>query len=307
MEISLFPSRGAVPSPSYKPGQATPPGAGFLSRARRVLRFPGCFAAGTGLGPRPQGMLGSVVQLGTGRAMLRLWLSRVGRCAGRGGHSLCKPPPHHCAPGPRPTPAPRRLGLRARGLSPWAPSRWGAQPHVVDLRSDTVTRPSAEMRQAMAQAAVGDDDYGEDPTVNELQRLAAQLLGMEAALFVPTSTMANLIAVMGHCQRRGAQLLVGREAHLHVFEQGGVAQVCGTLGPGLGTLPQLRKPRGSALSSQGSFGWAGTGGSGSDPVWDSRVGSAAPNPPGMEGKAKRCRRSISCLCMALAGGGGRVS
>uniref|UniRef100_A0A8C4WTH9 Probable low-specificity L-threonine aldolase 2 n=1 Tax=Gopherus evgoodei TaxID=1825980 RepID=A0A8C4WTH9_9SAUR len=83
------------------------------------------------------------------------------------------------------------------------------------------------MRQAMAQAEVGDDDYGEDPTVNELQRLAAQLLGMEEALFVPTSTMANLIAVMCHCQRRGAQLLVGREAHLHVFEQGGVAQGLG--------------------------------------------------------------------------------
>nr|XP_032655042.1 probable low-specificity L-threonine aldolase 2 [Chelonoidis abingdonii] len=84
-----------------------------------------------------------------------------------------------------------------------APSSWGAQPHVVDLRSDTVTRPSVAMRQAMAQAEVGDDNYEEDPTVNELQRLAAQLLGMEEALFVPTLTMADLIAVMCHCQRRG--------------------------------------------------------------------------------------------------------
>ncbi|EMP32436.1 hypothetical protein UY3_10400, partial [Chelonia mydas] len=112
-----------------------------------------------------------------------------------------------------------------------------AQPHVVDLRSDTVTRPSAEMRQAMAQAQGGDDDYGEDPTVNELQHLAAQLLGMAEALFVPTSTMANLIAVMCHCQRRGAQLLVGREAHLHVFEQGGVAQVAGVHSQVLQDLP----------------------------------------------------------------------
>ncbi|XP_067403269.1 uncharacterized protein [Emydura macquarii macquarii] len=127
------------------------------------------------------------------------------------------------------------------------------QPHVVDLRSDTVTRPSARMRQAMAQAEVGDDDYGEDPTVNvlrkdplpptvtlshaELQHSAAKLLGMEEALFVPTSTMANLVAVMCHCQRRGAQLLVGREAHLHVFEQGGVAQVAGVHSQALQDLP----------------------------------------------------------------------
>ncbi|CAM5155387.1 unnamed protein product [Eretmochelys imbricata] len=172
--------------------------------------------------------------------MLRLL--RVGRAAGRGGRSPCKPPP-----------APRRTGATgppckgagpdparpsaADGPSPPALRSWGAQPHVVDLRSDTVTRPSAEMRQAMAQAEVGDDDYGEDPTVNELQHVAAQLLGTEEALFVPTSTMANLIAVMCHCQRRGAQLLVGREAHLHVFEQGGVAQVAGVHSQVLQDLP----------------------------------------------------------------------
>ncbi|XP_053159779.1 uncharacterized protein LOC128348149 isoform X2 [Hemicordylus capensis] len=101
----------------------------------------------------------------------------------------------------------------------------GTECHVVDLRSDAVTRPSLEMRQAMAQAEVGHDDYDEDPTVKELQSVVADLLGMEAALFVPSATMANLIAVMCHCRRRGAQLLLGRESHIHVFEHGGVAQV----------------------------------------------------------------------------------
>ncbi|XP_077184222.1 uncharacterized protein LOC143832949 [Paroedura picta] len=112
-----------------------------------------------------------------------------------------------------------------------------AQHHVVDLRSDTVTRPSPAMRQAMAQAEVGDDDYGEDPTVNELQSVIADLLGKEEAVFVPTATMANLIAVMCHCCRRGAQLLLGREAHIHVFEHGGVAQVAGVHSEILQDLP----------------------------------------------------------------------
>uniref|UniRef100_A0A8D0H5M8 Aromatic amino acid beta-eliminating lyase/threonine aldolase domain-containing protein n=1 Tax=Sphenodon punctatus TaxID=8508 RepID=A0A8D0H5M8_SPHPU len=103
----------------------------------------------------------------------------------------------------------------------------GAKLHVVDLRSDTVTKPRLEMRQAMAQAEVGDDDYGEDPTVNELQQSAANLLGMEGALFVPSATMANLIAVMCHCRHRGAQVLLGKEAHIYVYEHGGVAQVAG--------------------------------------------------------------------------------
>ncbi|XP_062447637.1 uncharacterized protein LOC134148947 [Rhea pennata] len=93
------------------------------------------------------------------------------------------------------------------------------------------------MRRAMARAVVGDDDYGEDPTVNELQHLAAQITGTEDALFVPTATMANLIAVMCHCQRRGAQLLLGREAHLHVYEHGGVAQVAGVHFQALPDLP----------------------------------------------------------------------
>ncbi|KAJ7315910.1 hypothetical protein JRQ81_002072 [Phrynocephalus forsythii] len=113
----------------------------------------------------------------------------------------------------------------------------GVKCHVVDLRSDTVTLPSPEMRQAMAQAEVGDDDYREDPTVNELQRVVADLLGMEEALFVPSATMANLIAVMCHCHRRGAQVLLGKEAHIHIFEHGGVAEVAGVHSEALQDLP----------------------------------------------------------------------
>ncbi|XP_058417753.1 uncharacterized protein LOC131417811 isoform X3 [Diceros bicornis minor] len=111
--------------------------------------------------------------------------------------------------------------LWARGSGSWA----GVPAHVVDLRSDTVTKPGPAMRRAMAEAVVGDDDYGEDPTVRELQEKAVELLGVEQTLFVPTNTMANLISVMCHCRRRGSQLLLGQECHLHVYEQGGVAQV----------------------------------------------------------------------------------
>ncbi|KAM5151438.1 uncharacterized protein ACOB7L_025680 [Callospermophilus lateralis] len=119
----------------------------------------------------------------------------------------------------------------------WLGSRAGVPAHVVDLRSDTVTRPGPAMRRAMAEAVVGDDDYGEDPTVRELQERAAQLLGVEQTLFVPTNTMANLICVMGHCRRRGSQLLLGQECHLHVFEQGGVAQIAGVHSHLLPDLP----------------------------------------------------------------------
>ncbi|GAB5581366.1 probable low-specificity L-threonine aldolase 2 isoform X2 [Prionailurus iriomotensis] len=131
------------------------------------------------------------------------------------------------------------------------------------------------MRRAMAEAVVGDDDYGEDPTVLELQEKAATLLGVDRTLFVPTNTMANLIsecacalgfllgpteararsrlaprgstvvgfqcrrrsALMCHCQRRGSQLLLGQESHLHVYEQGGVAQIAGVHSHPLPDLP----------------------------------------------------------------------
>lgn len=99
------------------------------------------------------------------------------------------------------------------------------KPRVVDLRSDTLTKPTPEMRQAMKDAEVGDDVFKEDPTVNELERVVAELLGKEAALFVPTGTMGNLAAVMAHCDRRGEEILVGDASHLFLNEQGGVAQV----------------------------------------------------------------------------------
>jgi threonine aldolase len=93
---------------------------------------------------------------------------------------------------------------------------------MVDLRSDTVTRPSAGMRAAMAAAEVGDDVFGDDPTVNALQERAAALLGFEAALFFPTGTQSNLAALMAHCQR-GDEYIVGQEAHTYRYEAGGGA------------------------------------------------------------------------------------
>jgi threonine aldolase len=90
---------------------------------------------------------------------------------------------------------------------------------LVDLRSDTVTRPTDAMRRAMAEAEVGDDIYREDPTVLRLEETVAALLGKEAALFVPSGTMANQIAVQIHC-RSGDQVIVGEHAHLVLYESG---------------------------------------------------------------------------------------
>ncbi len=97
---------------------------------------------------------------------------------------------------------------------------------VIDLRSDTVTQPSPAMRRAMAEAEVGDDVYGEDPTVNRLEALTAEMLGKEAALFVPSGTMGNLIAQLVHCGR-GDEVLVGDQAHTFLYEAGGSAVVGG--------------------------------------------------------------------------------
>jgi threonine aldolase len=99
----------------------------------------------------------------------------------------------------------------------------------VDLRSDTVTQPTAAMRKAMAEAAVGDDVFGDDPTVNRLQQVAAERLGMESALFFPSGTQSNLAALMAHCQR-GEECLVGQEAHTYRYEAGGMA-VLGSIQP----------------------------------------------------------------------------
>ncbi len=93
---------------------------------------------------------------------------------------------------------------------------------IVDLRSDTVTRPSGPMRAVMAAAELGDDVFGDDPSVNALQERAARMLGFEAALFFPTGTQSNLAALMSHCQR-GDEYLVGQEAHTYRYEAGGGA------------------------------------------------------------------------------------
>ena len=100
---------------------------------------------------------------------------------------------------------------------------------MIDLRSDTVTRPTAAMRAAMAAAAVGDDVYGEDPGVQALQQRLAEMLGFERGLFVPSGTQANLIALLVHCQR-GDEYLVGMEAHTYKYEGGGAA-VLGSIQP----------------------------------------------------------------------------
>lgn len=100
---------------------------------------------------------------------------------------------------------------------------------VIDLRSDTVTRPTAAMRAAMHAAPVGDDVYGEDPTVIALQQRLADDLGFAAGLFVPSGTQSNLLALMSHCQR-GDEYLVGMEAHAYKYEGGGAA-VLGSIQP----------------------------------------------------------------------------
>ncbi len=100
---------------------------------------------------------------------------------------------------------------------------------VIDLRSDTVTKPTAAMRAAMAAALVGDDVFADDPTVNALQTRIAAMLGFEAALFMPTGTQSNLCALMAHCQR-GEEYLVGQMAHTYRWEGGGAA-VLGSIQP----------------------------------------------------------------------------
>ena len=97
---------------------------------------------------------------------------------------------------------------------------------TIDLRSDTVTHPTLEMRRAMAEAEVGDDVFGEDPTVNRLEAIAAQRLGKEAAVFVASGTMANLVSVLAHCQR-GDEMIVGSMAHIFHNEVGAVSALGG--------------------------------------------------------------------------------
>ena len=108
--------------------------------------------------------------------------------------------------------------------------------YVVDLRSDTVTRPTPEMYEAMQNAPVGDDVLGDDPTVTELEELAAKMTGKEAALFVPSGTMGNQIALASHCDR-GDAIIVEEEAHIVYYEVGGPAMLAGVV---TFTLPSNR-------------------------------------------------------------------
>ena len=110
-------------------------------------------------------------------------------------------------------------------------------PRVIDLRSDTVTQPTAAMRRAMAEAEVGDDVYGEDPTVNELEETAARLMGKQAGLFVVSGTMGNLVSALAWCSR-GDQAVVGFDAHILVNEMGSVSAFGGVL---MRALPNDRR------------------------------------------------------------------
>jgi threonine aldolase len=122
------------------------------------------------------------------------------------------------------------------------------QENWLDLRSDTVTRPGAAMRAVMNAAEVGDDVYGDDPTVNRLQEYAAELFGYEDALFAPSGTQSNLLALLVHCGR-GDEYLVGQEAHTYRYEGGGAA-VLGSIQP----QPIINQPDGSiALADIASY------------------------------------------------------
>jgi threonine aldolase len=99
---------------------------------------------------------------------------------------------------------------------------------TIDLRSDTVTWPTQEMREAMANAPVGDDVFKEDPTINKLEVLAAEMFGKEAAIFVPTGTMGNLVAILVHC-RPGDEVIMGATAHTFLYEGGGISAVAGVM------------------------------------------------------------------------------
>ena len=111
--------------------------------------------------------------------------------------------------------------------------------NLIDLRSDTVTLPTPAMRKAMAEAEVGDDVYGEDPTINRLEEMSAELCGKEAGLFVASGSMGNLVALLTHCGR-GHEVLVGASTHMFVQEQGGMAALGGIHGHPLDDMPTGR-------------------------------------------------------------------
>src|SRR2546422_322826 len=126
---------------------------------------------------------------------------------------------------------------------------------VVDLRSDTVTRPSAAMRRAMLEAELGDDVFGDDPTVNRLQERAAEIFGFETALLFPSGTQSNLAALMSHCQR-GDEVILGAESHSYRYEAGGLA-VLGSIQPqAIGNRPDGDRKSTRLNSSHGYISYA---------------------------------------------------
>lgn len=98
---------------------------------------------------------------------------------------------------------------------------------MVDLRSDTVTKPTEAMRAAMANAEVDDDVLGYDPTASRLETEMAKIMGKEAALYVPSGTMGNLISVLVHCDIRGSEVILGHNSHIHIYENGGISTLGG--------------------------------------------------------------------------------
>lgn len=98
---------------------------------------------------------------------------------------------------------------------------------TVDLRSDTVTKPTEAMRNAMANADVDDDTLGFDPSAFRLETEVAKIMGKEAGLFVPSGTMGNLISVLVHCEIRGSEVILGDDSHIHIYENGGLSTIGG--------------------------------------------------------------------------------
>ena len=119
----------------------------------------------------------------------------------------------------------KRLSLWTRFIRHYKSGKISQNGSCIDLRSDTVTRPTKGMLEVMMQAKLGDDVYKEDPTVNELEERCGSLFGMENALFVPSGTMGNLLAIMSHCFKRGEELIIGSSQHVYMYEQGNFVQL----------------------------------------------------------------------------------
>ena len=109
---------------------------------------------------------------------------------------------------------------------------------MIDLRSDTVTLPTDEMREAIASAELGDDVFQEDPAVNKLEAKAAKIMGKEAGLLVPSGTMGNLVSILVHCSR-GTEIILGDKSHTFIFEAGGISAFGGIHSRQLKNLPMV--------------------------------------------------------------------